>query len=124
MVSAGAKVLASQTEMGAGVASVAENSGGEVGFIGFDADWSPAAPSATILSLDFRYEVALRQALQQVDAGKLGGDVFWIDIPNGGIEAVWNEDHEIPDDVRATAEEAIAQIESGELDVTELTKGS
>lgn len=123
MVRSGATVLASQTEMGAGVASVAENSDGEVAFIGFDADWQPAAPNATILSLDFHYEVALREALLQVDNGVLGGEVFWIDIPNGGITPTWNETYDVPEEVRAAADEAVAQITSGELDVASLTEG-
>ncbi len=120
MVQSGATVLASQTEMGAGVASVAENSDGQVGYVGFDADWQPAAPNATILSLDFHYEVALREALLEVDNGVLGGEVFWIDIPNGGITPVWNENYDVPDDVRAAADEAVELITSGDLDVTSL----
>lgn len=123
MVNSGAEVLASQTEMAAGVASVAENSGGEVGFIGFDADFQPAAPTATILSLDFRYEQALRPALEQIDGGQLGGDIFYIDFANEGIEAVWNEDREVPEDVRTAADDAVEQITSGELDVTSLIEG-
>lgn len=123
MVSSGAGVLASQTEMAVGVASVAENSDGEVGFIGFDSDFQPAAPTATILSLDFRYEQALRPALEQIDDGKLGGDIFYIDFANGGIDPVWNDGREIPEDVRTAGDEAVEQISSGELDVTTLIEG-
>lgn len=117
MTRSGATVLASQTEMGAGVASVAENSDGEVGFIGFDADFAPAAPSATILSLDFRYEVALREAFTQIDQGTLGGEIYWIDFANDGIKLVWNDGYELDPEIRSAAEDAEAKIESGELDV-------
>jgi len=109
-------VLASQTEMGTGVATVAEEEG--VAFFGNDADYSPVAPTQTYASQVFLYEVAFRQILDQVEQGTLGGEIIWLDLSNGGIEIVFNPGFAMPADVKAAGEQAIEDVKSGAVEVT------
>ena len=117
MVDAGVTVLASQTEMGTGVAGVAEQEDGVV-FFGNDADFAPFAPEATYASQAFRYGVAFRQMIDQIKDGQLGGEVVWLTLENGGIEVVSNPDFDFPDGVQAAAEETIQGILDGSIDTS------
>jgi basic membrane lipoprotein Med (substrate-binding protein (PBP1-ABC) superfamily) len=115
MLTSDVGVLASQTEMGTGVATVSEDEG--VAFFGNDADYSPVAPTQTYASQVFRYEVAFRRILDQVDQGTLGGEVVWLDFANDGIEIVFNDAYGLSDDVRAAGEQAVADIKAGIIEI-------
>lgn len=115
MLTSNVAVLASQTEMGTGVATVAEQEG--IAFFGNDADFSPVAPSQTYASQVFRYEVAFRQIFEQVENGVLGGEIIWLEFANEGIEIAFNDGYPLPDDVRAAAEQAIEDVRSGAVEI-------
>lgn len=115
MLTSDVEVLTSQTEMGTGVATVAEEEG--VAFFGNDADFSPVAPTQTYASQVFKYEVAFRQIFDQVGQGTLGGEVIWLDFSNGGIEIAFNDGYDLPADVKAAGEQAIADVTSGAVQV-------
>ena len=116
MVDAGVTVLASQTEMGTGVAGVAEQEEGVI-FFGNDADFAPFAPQATYASQVFRYGVALQQMIDQIKGGQLGNEVIWLSLDNGGTEVVFNPDYPLPDDVKAAAEETVQGIIDGSIEI-------
>ncbi|HSM57837.1 MAG TPA: BMP family protein, partial [Candidatus Sulfomarinibacteraceae bacterium] len=115
MIEAGATVIAGQTEMGVGVAGAAEQADG-VAFFGNDADFSGFAPESTYASQVFNYGVALRQAIEQVQQGQLGGEVIVLSLENDGIYIAFNPDYPLPDEVRQAGEEAIEGIISGAID--------
>ncbi|MFW6070678.1 MAG: BMP family lipoprotein, partial [bacterium] len=114
MIEAGATVIAGQTEMGVGVAGAAEQAG--VAFFGNDADFAPFAPESTYASQVFNYGVALRQAIEQVQEGQLGGEVIVLSLENDGIYIAFNPDYPLPDEVRQAGEEAIEGIIDGTID--------
>src|SRR3546814_10649822 len=48
-------------------------------------------------------------------SGDVGGDTYDINLGNGGEVIEFNEDFDLPDDVRALGDDLIAQLSSGEL---------
>ena len=115
MLTSNVEVLTSQTEMGTGVATVAEEEG--IAFFGNDADFSPVAPTQTYASQVFKYEVAFRQIFDQVGQGTLGGEVIWLDFANGGIEIAYNDGFDLPADVKTAGDQAIDDVTSGAVQV-------
>jgi len=51
----------------------------------------------------------------KIQSGTLGGEIYVIDLANGGIEIEFNDGFDLPADVLAKAEAAIAGIESGAI---------
>jgi basic membrane protein A len=115
MIDAGATVVAGQTEMGVGVAGAAEQAD-DVAFFGNDADFAPFAPESTFASQVFNYGVALRQMIDQVQQGQLGGEVIVLSLDNDGIYIAFNEEYPLSDEVRQAGEEAIQGIIDGTVD--------
>ena len=65
----------------------------------------------TIYNLD----VVIDTALGSVADGSFEGDVYNLGMADGAVEVLLSDN--LPDDVKATAEQAIEQIKSGEVEV-------
>jgi len=78
-------------------------------------DWSVHYPDQTLTSAVWRWEVVIEQVVEDIEADDLTTDeVYWLSMRTDGIEMT--EIHEeVPQDVVATVNEYIDQIEAGEL---------
>ena len=60
----------------------------------------------------------LRDILAQMDDGTLGGTTYVINFENGGLVLEYNDAYPVPDEVKALADQVIADIISGAITPT------
>ena len=64
---------------------------------------------------NYNLDVVLDKAIESVVEGSFSGDVYNLGMADGAVEVLLSDN--LPDDVKATAEQAIEQIKSGEVEV-------
>lgn len=78
-------------------------------------DQSSLAPDNILDSAIYNLDVVIDTALGSVADGSFEGDVYNLGMADGAVEVLLSDN--LPDDVKATAEQAIEQIKSGEVEV-------
>lgn len=78
-------------------------------------DQSSLAPNNILDSAIYNLDVVLDKAIGSVVEGSFSGDVYNLGMADGAVEVLLSDN--LPDDVKATAEQAIEQIKSGEVEV-------
>jgi basic membrane protein A len=63
----------------------------------------------------YHWEVILEEILDKIGDGTLGGEIYSIDFENEGLVLEYNDAFEVPDDVKAKADEAIDAIKDGSV---------
>ena len=112
-VDGGATVLTGSAQMTVGAVGVARERG--VLWFGTNANQTELAPESVVASQVYHWEVVLAELIAGIQDGVLGGETYDINLDNGGEVIEFNEDFDLPEDVRAAADEAIASISSGDL---------
>jgi len=113
---AGADVLTGTAQMVVGAVGVANEN--DMLWFGTQANQTSLAPSIVVASQVYHWEVLLRDIIANIQAGTLGGEIYSIDLANGGLVIEFNDGFDLPADVRAKADAAIAGIESGSISTT------
>ena len=113
-VAAGADGLTGTAQMVVGAIGVAEESGGM--WFGTQASQTELAPANVVANQVYRWDVVLNEIIDLIHGGTLGGQSFVIDLANGGEVIEFNEDYDLPADVKALAEATIAGIIDGSID--------
>jgi basic membrane lipoprotein Med (substrate-binding protein (PBP1-ABC) superfamily) len=116
-ISAGADVLTGTAQMVVGAVGVAEEAGAL--WFGTQADQSSLAPDIVVANQVYRWEVVLEDIIGLVQSGTYGGKSYRINLANGGEEIVFNEAFDLPDEVRALADDTIEGIIDGSIVVGE-----
>jgi basic membrane protein A len=80
-----------------------------------DFDQAPLAPEIVVASQTYNYADALEDMLLSHKAGFMGGKSYILTFKNGGLNMVYNDAIDIPEDVIAAAEAAIQGIIDGEI---------
>ncbi len=114
-IDAGADVLTGTAQMVVGAIGVAEENG--VLWFGTQSSQTELAPSIVVANQVYDWTVALDQMIELIQAGTLGGQAFSLTLENGGLTIEYNPDFDLPDDVRAAAEEAIQGIIDGSITI-------
>ncbi|MGI9614090.1 MAG: BMP family ABC transporter substrate-binding protein [Acidimicrobiales bacterium] len=114
-IDGGADVLTGSAQMVVGAVSVAKENGAV--WFGTQANQSSLAPSLVAASQVYHWEVILQQIVADIDAGSLGGRNYTADLANGGIVIEFNPDYPLPEEVRRRADETIAGIIDGTIQV-------
>jgi len=114
-IAAGADVLTGTAQMVVGAIGKAEEAGAL--WFGTQADQSSFSPNTVVASQVYHWEVILKEIVDLREEGTLGGTSFIANLANGGQEMVFNPDFDLPDDVRAAAEAAIAGIIDGTVTI-------
>lgn len=112
-ISAGADVLTGTAQMVVGAIGVAEAEGAL--WFGTQSSQTSLAPSIVVANQVYHWEVVLEEMLDLIDKGTLGGQSFALTLENGGLVIEMNEDYDIPADVKAAVDDAIADIISGDI---------
>jgi basic membrane protein A len=112
-VSAGADVLTGSAQMTVGAIGVAADKG--LAWFGTQSNQASVAPGAVVASQVYHWEVALTQIVDGINSGKLGGEIYSIDLANGGEVIEYNDGYSLADDVKAKGEAAIAGIKDGSI---------
>ena len=111
-----ADVLTGSAQMVVGAVTVASGEG--VPWFGTQANQTPMGPEVVVASQVYHWEVVLEQMIAEIEGGTLGGKAYAVTLENGGLEIEYNADFDLPDDVKAKADETIAGIIDGSIDAS------
>lgn len=114
-VNAGADALTGTAQMVVGAIGVAEEKG--VLWFGTQANQTSLAPSIVVANQVYDWTVVLEQMIELIKDGTLGGKAFALTLANGGLTIEHNPDFDLPDEVKALADETIQGIIDGGITV-------
>ena len=109
----GADVLTGTAQMVVGATGVAGPAGAQ--WFGTQSNQTPLGPDFVVASQVYHWEVVLAEMMAEIDAGNFGGDVYTLTLENGGLEIEFNDDIDLPADVRASADATIAGLMAGSI---------
>jgi basic membrane protein A len=112
-VTGGAKVLTGSAQMTVGAVGVAKNNG--VAWFATNANQTQLAPEVVVASQVYVWDVVLEQLFDQINAGSYGGESYEINLENGGEVIEFNDAYDLPADIKAAGEKAIAGIIDGSI---------
>jgi basic membrane protein A len=114
MVSAGADVLTGTAQMTVGAIGVAAENG--AAWFGTQSNQTSVAPDVVVASQVYHWEVVLSQIVDNIRGGTLGGEIYAIDLANGGLVIEYNDQYALADDIASLGETAAAGIADGSID--------
>jgi basic membrane protein A len=115
-INAGADVLTGTAQMVVGAIGVAQER--NIPWFGTQSDQSALAPQNVVASQVYHWEVVLRQVLDLIANGTLGGQAFAINLANQGEVIQFNSGFSLPADVRTRADNTVAGISDGSITIT------
>ena len=113
-ISAGADVLTGTAQMVVGAIGKAEEANAL--WFGTQSNQTSLAPDIVVASQVYHWEVVLKEMLDLIKAGTLGGQSFAINLENGGEVIEYNPGYTVSADAKAAADAAIAGIKDGSID--------
>ena len=114
-ISAGADALTGTAQMVVGAIGVAQERG--VPWFGTQSNQASLAPEIVVASQVYKWEVVLRQIIDLVNAGTLGGQAFQADLANQGEVIEFNPQYDLLVDLTEAAQAAIEGIANGSIQV-------
>ncbi|MEN8234605.1 MAG: BMP family protein [Actinomycetota bacterium] len=105
LIGNGADVLSGTAQMVVGAVGVAKTEG--VLWFGTQANQTSLAPEIVVASQVYHWEHILEEIVNNAKGGTLGGQIFSITFANDGLVIEYNEDFDLPDDVKQLGEDAI-----------------
>ncbi len=115
LVGAGADALSGTAQMVVGAIGVAEEN--NVPWFGTQSSQTSLAPSVVVANQVYDWTGVLMQIIDNVKAGKLGGESFALTLENGGLVMDYNPEYQVPAEAKAAADEAAAGIAAGTISV-------
>jgi basic membrane protein A len=109
----GADVLTGTAQMVVGATGVANDAG--IPWFGTQSDQTALGESIVVASQEYHWEIVLNDILDAMVGGAAGGETFTLTFENGGLVMVFNDGFELPAEVRASADEAIAGLTDGSI---------
>lgn len=116
-IAAGAGALTGTSQAVVGSIGAASEAGDVLWFF-TQSDQSSLAPELVVGGWVYDWTGILREIIANRDNGVLGGKEYYITLENGGLKMVFNPEFDLPDEVKAAADAAIASIKSGDITVT------
>ncbi len=113
----GADVLTGTAQMVVGAVGAARNS--DVAWFGTQANQTKLGAKVVVASQVYKWEVVLREILDAVHNGELGGKQYEINLANGGLQIEYNDAYDLSDDAKKTAEDTIKGIIDGSITTSE-----
>lgn len=115
LVGAGADVLTGSAQMVVGATGVAVDEG--IPWLGSQSNQTGLGEDVVVASVVYHWEDLIDDVLDKIQAGTLGGEALSISVADGGLELEFNEAFGLSDDIKASAEETIAAIGDGTIEV-------
>ena len=115
-IGAGADILTGTAQMVVGAIGVAEENG--VLWFGTQSSQTSLAPDIVVANQVYHWEVVLKQMLDMIEGGTLGGSSFQINLENGGLVIDYNPAFTLPAEVTAAAGAAADGIIAGSINIT------
>lgn len=117
-LNAGADGMTGTAQMVVGAIGVAE--GNNVYWFGTQANQSSLAPSIVVANQVYHWEVILKDMIDLIKQGTLGGKSYQINLSNGGEVIEYNDTVDLPADVKDLADKTIAGIIDGSIKTSEV----
>jgi basic membrane protein A len=111
LIGNGADVLTGTAQMTVGAIGVAKEKG--VPWFGTQSNQTSIAPEIVVASQVYHWDVILQEMIDKIKDGTLGGETFKIDFANEGLVMEYNDDYDLPDDIRKLGDDAVDQFKSG-----------
>jgi basic membrane protein A len=86
-----------------------------VAWFGTQANQTSLAPTVVVSSQVYHWEVVLRQIIDGIKGGTLGGQSYTIDLANGGEVIEYNTEYAVPADVKSAGDAAIQGLKDGSI---------
>jgi basic membrane protein A len=115
-IAAGADALTGSSQSVVGSIGAAKEKGTVLWF-GTQADQASLAPNLVVSSQVYDWTGMLNDMIKNRKAGKLGGDKFTLQLKNNGLKIAYNSSYQLPADVKAAGDKAIAGIKDGSIKV-------
>jgi basic membrane protein A len=115
-VDEGADILTGTAQMVVGATSIAVENNAL--WFGTQSNQSSLAPSNVVASQVYHWEVALKQIIDNIQLGIIGGRSYTINLGNGGEVIEYNPDYPLPEDVKALADNTKQGIINGSIPIT------
>jgi basic membrane protein A len=112
-IAAGADVLTGSAQQVVGAIGVAKEKGAK--WFGTQSDQSSLAPETVVATQVFDWTGVIKDMIDLHNKGTFGGKAYSLTLENGGLKIVFNPGAEVPADVKAAAEKAIAGIKDGSI---------
>lgn len=109
LIGAGADVMSGTAQMTVGAVGVANTE--KVLWFGTQSNQTTLAPEIVVASQVYHWEHMLEEMIDKVQDGTLGGELYKITFANEGLVIEYNEDFDLPDDVRKIGDDAIKAFE-------------
>jgi basic membrane protein A len=114
-INAGADVLTGTAQMVTGAIGVAQEA--KVPWFGTQSNQTVLAPGIVVASQVYHWEIVLKQMIDLIQKGTLGGQSFAVNLMNGGEVIEFNPDYPLPADVKAAADKTIEGITDGTIPI-------
>ena len=108
LIGNGADVMSGTAQMTVGAVGVAKTDG--VLWFGTQSNQTSLAPDIVVASQVYHWEHILEEIVNNVVDGTLGGTTYVITFANDGLVIEYNDDFDLPDDVKQLGEDAIAEF--------------
>ncbi len=115
-IAAGADVMAGTAQMVVGAIGVAKENG--VLWIGTQSNQTSLAPEIVVASQVYHWEVVVKEIIDLIGQGTLGGKSFVITLTNGGEVMEYNPGFSLPADVKSKADATVQGIIDGSITIT------
>lgn len=112
-INAGADVMAGTAQMVVGAIGVAKDN--DVLWFGTQASQTSLASEIVVANQIYDWSGVLLEMIELIQEGTLGGQSFEITLENEGLYMDYNEDFDMPAEVRELAEETVQGIISGDI---------
>ena len=107
----GHAVLTGTAQMTVGAIGVARENG--TPWFGTQSNQTAVGPEIVVANQVYRWDVVLDDLVADIQAGTYGGSSYEINFANGGLVIEYNDAYDLPADVRAIADAAVANFQAG-----------
>jgi basic membrane protein A len=114
-IAAGADALTGTAQMVVGAIGVAEENGAL--WFGTQSSQTDLAPANVVANQVYHWEVVLKDIVNKIADGNLGGESFVINLANGGEVMDFNPDYELPAAVQELADTTVQGIIDGTVTI-------
>lgn len=115
-IAAGADVMTGTAQMVVGAIGVAQENG--VLWLGTQSNQSSLAPDIVVASQVYHWEVVVREIMDLIAGGTLGGKSFVINLGDGSQLMEYNPGYALPADVKALADQTVQGIIEETITIT------
>ena len=109
----GHAVLTGTAQMTVGAIGVARENG--IPWFGTQSNQTSVAPEIVVANQVYKWDVVLDDLVRDIQGGSMGGSAYIIDFANGGLVLEYNDAYDLPADVRAAGDAAVASFMAAPL---------